>query len=90
MIFALVFFAALAILGPRFGADSRDSRDWAPSRAFARRRHVASEVPAETSVRTGGETAVETGGGDPGDGDAAEPEEYAHERERAGHSPAYC
>ncbi|MDX6741397.1 hypothetical protein [Actinocorallia sp. A-T 12471] len=74
MIVVLVFLAALALFGPRFGADTRDGGDWAENRPFAGRRHVADE----------------TGRGDPGDVHAAEPEEYAHERERAGHSPAYC
>lgn len=74
MMYVLAFFAAVAVLGPLFGADSRDGRDWAPRRSFAPRRHVPGE----------------TGRGDPGDDSAAEPEEYAHERERAGHSPAYC
>lgn len=34
----LAFLAALAILGPRYGADTRDGRDW--SSASARRRNA--------------------------------------------------
>ncbi|GAA0956428.1 hypothetical protein [Actinocorallia libanotica] len=40
MVYALVFFTLLAVLGPRFGADSRDGRDWTARPRHGARRHV--------------------------------------------------
>jgi len=33
MLIVLAFLVALALLGPRFGADSRDGLDWRPDRS---------------------------------------------------------
>ncbi|GAA2731643.1 hypothetical protein [Actinocorallia aurantiaca] len=40
MLYALIFFILLAILGPLFGRDSRDGRDWAGDLHYEPRRHV--------------------------------------------------
>ena len=37
MIVMLALLIALAVLGPLFGADSRDGRDWAPHHFWRRR-----------------------------------------------------
>jgi len=37
MLVVLAIIIALAVLGPLFGADSRDGRDWTPGHFFSRR-----------------------------------------------------
>ncbi len=44
MVIILVLIAALAILGPLFGKDSRDGRDWTPG-DFQRRFRSRPEPP---------------------------------------------
>ncbi|MEO3788360.1 hypothetical protein ABGB12_33955 [Actinocorallia sp. B10E7] len=41
MLYALIFFAALAILGPLLGRDSRDARDWSLVPQDEPRRHAS-------------------------------------------------
>lgn len=42
MLTFVILFAALAVLGPLFGADSRDSLDWARDNFWMRRRQSRS------------------------------------------------
>ncbi|MCD0449503.1 hypothetical protein LO762_09905 [Actinocorallia sp. API 0066] len=88
MIYVVAFFVAAAVLGPRFGADSRDGRDWAPA-LLPRRRHVTRDADDNTDTEPVADTEAGRTGV-PGDDDSSEPEECPHEREPAGHSPAYC
>lgn len=46
MLYVLALFIALAVLGPLFGADSRDGLDWTRNNFWLRRR------PAQDPVRT--------------------------------------
>ena len=41
MLYVLGFIIALAVLGPLFGADSRDGLDWTPDNFWLRRRSAA-------------------------------------------------
>jgi hypothetical protein len=56
MMFVLLLFVLLAVLGPLVGADTRDSLDWAPAAFWRRRRdglrHRAPrpERPVDTAV----------------------------------------
>ena len=53
MLYILGLFAALAVLGPLFGADSRDGLDWTPNNFWLRRR----PAPAPSGpVSAGGTT----------------------------------
>lgn len=40
MTYMLIFFGSLAVLGPLFGADTRDGRDWTARTGYGARRHV--------------------------------------------------
>jgi hypothetical protein len=55
----LALFTALAVLGPLFGADSRDSLDWAPGHFWRpRRRPVPDPVRSSDSpARPAGDRA---------------------------------
>ncbi|RAY14258.1 hypothetical protein DPM19_14870 [Actinomadura craniellae] len=60
MLFTLLFLIALAVLGPLFGADTRDSLDWAPHAFWHRRRDARRRrSPARTS-RPGETTPART------------------------------
>ncbi|GAA1857048.1 hypothetical protein GCM10009736_25140 [Actinomadura bangladeshensis] len=56
MLYVLGIIIALAVLGPLFGADSRDGLDWTPNNFWLRRR------AAVDPVRTTGSPARPTGG----------------------------
>ncbi|GAA1779865.1 hypothetical protein GCM10009735_07840 [Actinomadura chokoriensis] len=56
MLYVLGIIIALAVLGPLFGADSRDGLDWTPNNFWLRRR------TAVDPVRTTGSPARPNGG----------------------------
>ncbi len=56
MLLVLALIIALAVLGPLFGADSRDGLDWTPDNFWLRRRR------APEPVRTTGSRGPATGG----------------------------
>lgn len=47
---AIIFFVAVAVLGPRFGADSRDGRDWQPTGPRSGGRRSAARERAKRQV----------------------------------------
>lgn len=54
MLIVLALFVALAVLGPIFGADSRDGLDWAKNNFWLRRRASASFRSRGSHAREGG------------------------------------
>ncbi|RKS76372.1 hypothetical protein BZB76_1726 [Actinomadura pelletieri DSM 43383] len=56
MLYVFALIAALAVLGPLFGADSRDGLDWTPNHFWRRR------SPEQPPVRTS-DSPVRAGGG---------------------------
>ena len=44
MLYVLGLIIALAVLGPLFGADSRDGLDWTPNNFWLRRRSIPDPV----------------------------------------------
>ncbi len=56
MLYVLGIIVARAVLGPLFGADSRDGLDWTPNNFWLRRRSAADPV------KTTGSPGQATGG----------------------------
>jgi hypothetical protein len=54
MLIVLALIVALAVLGPLFGADSRDGLDWAKNSFWLKRRGSASFRSRGSRARTGG------------------------------------